>query len=443
MRFAAKGGSKFSGCGMPEFTPAALAIGLRVRKVAAIRRQLGNEKGDARQGRGSRCPEEKPQLNGTGNEFERGNRMTIRLAGLTWLRTDRMAAVALMLGLFLGLARVAAAQEARDSRIDAATAPSPSLSTPQASLAERTPGLRALVIARGNCIAFEYYRKDIGAETQSPVHSVTKSVLSILIGIAIDEGYLRLDEKLSEILPDAFDENTDSLARDITVRDVLTKTEGFAEAGQGDFKMSNPAAGRELWRWMLNRRVAYRRATHFRYDGIGSDLLAVVLSKAIKQDAGDFAKRKLFDPLGIANYTWYADSEGYMHGESGLHLTARDMAKIGILYLQHGRWGETQIVSADYVQDSTTRHNDGGPPLNAGYGYQWWISKNGNVFFASGLHGQLISVTPKRDLVLAIAADWIPGGTAGFVRDVVLPITDALPDPAPCTVQVGQDGHAR
>ncbi len=354
--------------------------------------------------------------------------MIIRFAGVA--RTRRMAGVALMLGLFLGLAP-ASAQEAKTP------------SSPQSSLAEKYPGLRALVIARGNCVAFEYYRKDIGAETQSPVQSVTKSVLSILIGIAIDEGYLRLDQKLSEIVPEAFDESADPLARDVTVRDVLTKTEGFAEASPGDFKISDPARGKETWRWMLNRRVAYRRGTHFRYDGAGSDLLAVVLSKAIKQDAGDFAKRKLFDPLQIANYVWYADSDGYLHGEIGLHLTARDMAKIGILYLQRGRWGDTQIVSADYVQDSTTRHNDGGPPLNAGYGYQWWISKNGNVFFASGKKSQFISVTPKSNLVLAFAADSIPGGAGGFVRNVVLPIADGMPDSGPCAVQVGQDGRAK
>jgi CubicO group peptidase (beta-lactamase class C family) len=353
-------------------------------------------------------------------------------AGLARLRTGPIAAVALMFALFPGFTPVVAAQEAK--------APS----NLQASLAERTPGLRALVIARGNCIAFEYYRKDIGAETQSPMRSVTKSVLSILIGIAIDEGYLRLDQKLSEILPDAFDENTDSLAGDITVRDLLTKTEGFAETSPGDFKVSEAAPGNErMWRSMLNRRVKYPRGTHFRYDGIGSDLLAVVLSKAIKQDAGDLAKRRLFDPLGIANYTWYADSEGYLHGEIGLHLTARDMAKIGILYLQHGRWGDTQIVSAAYVRDSTTRHNDGGPPLNAGYGYQWWISRNGNVFFASGRNDQLISVTPKTNLVLAVAADSIPGGTVGFVRNVALPITAELPDPAPCVVEVGQDSRVK
>jgi CubicO group peptidase (beta-lactamase class C family) len=362
--------------------------------------------------------------------------MMISFAGLIRPRAGRIAAVALVLALFPGLT---AAQDARDGKIDATAAPSSAPSNPQASLAEKYPGLRALVIARGNCIAFEYYRNNITADTQSPMWSVTKSVLSILIGIAIDEGFLRLDQKLSEIFPEAFDENTDTLARDITVRDVLTKTEGFAEASPGDFKVSGAVSKKELWRSMLNRRVAYRRGTHFRYDGIGSDLLAVVLSKAIKQDAGDFAKRKLFDPLGIADYTWYADSDGYLHGESGLHLTARDMAKIGILYLQHGRWGDTQIVSADYVRDSTTRHNDGGPPANAGYGYQWWISKNGNVFFASGLHDQLISVTPQRDLVLAIAADSIAVGMLGFVRNVVLPIAAGLPDSAPCVVRVGQD----
>jgi CubicO group peptidase (beta-lactamase class C family) len=354
--------------------------------------------------------------------------MIIRFAGLPRPRTGRTAVVALMFALFLGFVPVAAAQEAKTP------------STQQASLAEKYPGLRALVIARGNCIGFEYYRKDIGAETQSPVQSVTKSVLSILIGIAIDEGYLRLDQKLSEIFPEAFDENTDPLARDITVRDVLTKTEGFAETGPGDFKV-NGAAPRKvrIWQSMLNRKVAYPKGTHFRYDGIGSDLLAVVLSEAIKQDAGAFAKRKLFDPLQITNYTWYSDSEGYLHGESGLHLTARDMAKIGILNLQHGRWGEKQIVSADYVRDATTRHNDGGPPVNAGYGYQWWISKNGNVFFASGKNSQLISVTPNRCLVLAFAADSIPGGAGGFVSNVVLPIAAELPDPAPCVLQVGQE----
>src|SRR3954453_24180643 len=180
--------------------------------------------------------------------------MIIRFADLRRPRVGRIAAVTSMLVLCLGFAPAAVAQDVK------------ALANPQSDLAEKYPSLRALVIARGNCIAFEYYRKDIGAETQSPVQSVTKSVLSILIGIAIDEGYLRLDQKLSEIFPEAFDENTDPRAGDITVADVLTKTEGFAVTNPGDFKVSDAAPNNEMWRWMLNRRMEYPRGTHFSYD---------------------------------------------------------------------------------------------------------------------------------------------------------------------------------
>jgi CubicO group peptidase (beta-lactamase class C family) len=119
---------------------------------------------------------------------------------------------------------------------------------------------------------------------------------------------------------------------------------------------------------MLNRKVEFPAGTHFRYDNVGSDLLSVVLSRAIKQPAADYAKRKLFDPLRIDNYTWLSDSEGFLHGESGLNITARDMTRIGILYLQHGRWDGKQIVSERYARESTSTHNKGGPPLNAAYG---------------------------------------------------------------------------
>src|SRR5947209_1773708 len=115
--------------------------------------------------------------------------MISSFAGLPRPRTGRMAAVTSIFVLSLGFAPAAVAQDAK--------APA----NPQTSLAEQYPGLRALIVARGNCIAFEYYRKDTDAETKSPMQSVTKSVLSVLIGIAIDEGYLRLDRQLSEIFP--------------------------------------------------------------------------------------------------------------------------------------------------------------------------------------------------------------------------------------------------
>jgi CubicO group peptidase (beta-lactamase class C family) len=335
---------------------------------------------------------------------------------------------ALVLWIFFGFTRLAPAQSAN--------LPTPASLT--ATLAEKYPTLRALVLARGNCTVFEYYRGNIDAETQSAVHSVTKSVLSILVGIAVDEGYLRLDEKLPEIIPEAFDETVDAHVRDITVREILTKTEGFAEQGMGNIRMS-PSGG--IWRWMLNRPMRYSPGTHFRYDNVGSDLLSVVLSKALKQESAKFAQQKLFGPLQITNYRWPSDSEGFLHGESGLFLTARDMAKIGLLYLRHGRWGDRQIVSEAYVRDSTTRHNDGGPPVKrAGYGYQWWVNTtktNLDAFFAAGHLSQLIYVVPGLDLVAAVSADGLRGGSTGLIDDVVIPAEADLPASASCIAELG------
>jgi CubicO group peptidase (beta-lactamase class C family) len=346
---------------------------------------------------------------------------------------------ALGLSIFVGSTALAAGQAASGAVQEASSLPLTNLS---ASLQEKYPTLRAMVIARGNCVAFEYYGRNIGMETQSPMYSVTKSVLSILVGIASDEGHLRPDERLFEIFPEEFDEFTDPRARDITVRDVLTKTEGFAENTWSEFNMGPRVSGKaQLWRWMLNRRVEHPAGTRFSYDNVGSDLLSVVLSRAIKRRAADYAKRKLFDPLHIDNYTWLSDSEGHLYGEMGLNITARDMVKIGILYLQRGRWEGKQIVSESYVRDSVSAHNSGGPPVNASYGYQWWVSKTTtglNAFFASGYGGQLISVFPEQNLVIAVAADAPPGGSRKLINDVALPAAAQLTATAPCIVQLGR-----
>lgn len=166
-----------------------------------------------------------------------------------------------------------------------------------------------------------------------------------------------------------------------------------------------------------------------------------MLSRAIKQPAADYAKRKLFEPLHIDNYTWLSDSEGHLHGETGLNVTARDLVKIGILYLQLGRWEGKQIVSESYVRESISAHNGGGPPLNASYGYQWWVRKTAagpNAFFAAGYRGQLIYIVPEQNLVIAVAADSIPGGSLKLVDDFALPAAARLSGTAPCIVQPGR-----
>jgi CubicO group peptidase (beta-lactamase class C family) len=338
-----------------------------------------------------------------------------------------LATAMLMMALSKSMAQDTAGHA---SGVDLATLPS--------LLAERYPGVDSLVLARHGCVELEYYRTGQTAESRSSVLSVTKSVLSILIGIAIDQGYLRLDERLSEVLPEALDPIVDLRVRDITIRDLLTMTSGYSTAPFGTRPTSPP---RETWGWTLNRAVEYAPGTRFNYDDDSVNLLAVVLARAIRQNERFFAEQNLFRPLGITSFDWDADSEGYLYGAVGLSLTAKDMVKLGQLYLQRGRWGDKQLVSSNYVLDSTAKHNDGGPPVRAGaYGYLWWLKQTEtglDAFFASGSGGQLIYIVPKLDLVVALVSSGISGGSVTFANKVVLPAANLTGSPRTCSARVG------
>jgi CubicO group peptidase (beta-lactamase class C family) len=294
------------------------------------------------------------------------------------------------------------------------------------------------VLVRGNCVAFEYYRKDIDAETLSQVHSITKSVLSILVGIALDKGYLRLDQRLPELLPEVLERTVDPRVRDITVRDLLTMTSGFDPTGEFT-KISNPTS--ERWQWMINRPMTSLPGGHFNYDDTGANLTSVVLKRAVRQNPEQFARQNLFDPMQIANYRWISDFAGNLIIGNGLSLTARDMAKVGVLYLQRGRWGDSHLISSEFVADSTAEHNEGGAPVHAAYGYMWWMKKTKtglDAFFAAGSGSQLIYIVPKLELVVALASGpSVPEGIVEFVNDIVLPAATSLPSAPRCIAQLG------
>jgi CubicO group peptidase (beta-lactamase class C family) len=328
-----------------------------------------------------------------------------------------------------------------DSTPAAAVANSTNLAKLPALLAERYPTIRSLLLARPGCLAFEYYRTGVSAESLSSVRSVTKSVLSVLVGIALDKGYLRLNEQLSELLPEVLDPAIDPKVRDISVRNLLTMTSGFSSAPFGA-KVGVPPS--EMWQWTLNRPMQYTPGTHFDYDDDSANLLSVALARAIRQNLRTFAEQNLFHPLGITKFNWMADGNGYLIGADGLSLTARDMVKIGLLYLGRGRWNDQQIVSSDYVANSTAKQNDGGPPskVGAAYGYLWWLKQTStglDAFFASGKDGHIIYVVPELDLVVAMASSSdIAGGSVRFVNDVILPTASIGAGPPTCIASLVQ-----
>ncbi len=305
-------------------------------------------------------------------------------------------------------------------------------------LADKYPAVRALVAARGACVVLEYYRKGIGPATRSPVYSVAKSVLSILIGVAVDRGRLRLDEKLGELMPETLGPGVDPEMREVTVADLLTMTGGFTVPAGDDRAMSGGA-----WRRLLDGGFRYPPGSRFQYDGRGPKILSVALTRAMRRNGGLFARDSLFAPLGVRNYAWKVDGEGHLTGDTDLSLTARDMARIGLLTLQGGRWGAAQIVSGRYIASATTRLNEGGPPFGASYGYLWWIGRTRSqldAWFAAGQNGQLIAVVPGRNLVVAIAADAAPAGNLDLLDEVVLPKEAALPATPPCAARLAPDG---
>ena len=181
---------------------------------------------------------------------------------------------------------------------------------------------------------------------------------------------------------------------------------------------------------------------HFAYDGDSIELLSLALSRATRGGALSLARRALFARLAMTSAAWSAAADGRLFGQTDLFLSGRDMAKLGLLVLRHGRWGDRQIVSAAFVADATARHNGGGPPLGAAYGYLWWVGKTNYGFdavFAAGSGGQLVYVAPQRDLVVAIAAQAKDNDNLALVNEVVLPAESNALAAAPCLTRLGPD----
>lgn len=277
--------------------------------------------------------------------------------------------------------------------------------------------VRAVLVSVDGDTEVSVYR-DIKPTDHYDVWSVTKSVLSILVGIAIDEGRLRLDQKLPELLPD-YAERMSPQVKAITLDQLLTMTAGESTDVSYDLGVKD-AVGR-----IIDNPLIDDPGSSFGYSNLDAHLVAAVLKQAVDRPLLDYARKKLFDPLGIdsrpawqgqdpaksgTGFGWAADREGINTGCCGLKLTAPDMIKIGELYLHEGRWKGRQLVSADWVRASTVDQlTPEQSPFDApqGYGYLWWTSElSGHPFFAAqGSYGQIIGVMPDLHLVMVILCD--------------------------------------
>lgn len=310
------------------------------------------------------------------------------------------------------------------------------------ALREDAPHMDSLLVVRGGDLVYEWYGDTAAPDQLHAVKSVTKSVTSALTGIALDTGDLAsIDEPLGFLLPEVFSTVDDRRKREITLRNLLTMRSGLGWAEYGASVVEMTASPNWLEYVLDHDRVADPGAV-FNYSTGDTQLLAAALQQVTGMTLLDYADLYLFKPLGITRREWASDPQGITIGGAELKLTPRDMAKFGYLYLNQGHWDGTQLVPAEWVEQSHTpqidleRQPDDCSDLS--YGLLWWLRTQGGhpSAIAVGFGGQFIYVIPALDMVVVMTGDLASAPDAfrdnrmlcqfNLVEERIVPAADAI-----------------
>lgn len=273
--------------------------------------------------------------------------------------------------------------------------------------------IEGVVIIRNGYLVYEQYPSpEYDAETRHFLFSVTKSFTSALIGIALDQGLISdTSETMVGFFPDREIASLDDGKSQVTVENLLMMRSGMkwdeSSAGydtpENDIYHINNGDGLQ---YCLDLPMVAEPGELWHYNTGSSHILSGIIRETSGTSTLDYAKTNLFTPIGIENVLWSADLGGTQKGGFDLQLTPRDMARFGYLYLHNGRWGDTQIISEEWVEQSTTTQTQLNDEL--GYGYQWWTLPSLNAYRASGLYGQQIFVAPDQDIVFVLTGHISP-----------------------------------
>ena len=252
-------------------------------------------------------------------------------------------------------------------------------------------------------------------ENRHHIWSMTKSVTSLLVGIAIDRGDLNnVSQKFFDIFPDKWKPSyINETKKNITIEDLLTMRSGLNWSEAVDAFEVWPEAGYSI-DYILNKTLVYEPGTRFEYSTGNTELLATILQNKTGVKLADYAQQYLFDPIGIdpQDIEWIEDPwewgsgslTSISHGGFGIYGTPRALTRIGELCLNNGNWNGTQVISTEWIQNATTTHSI---PIGVGegseYGYLFWLRDD--YYFAAGAFGQLCAIIPKLDIVAFITSE--------------------------------------
>lgn len=283
------------------------------------------------------------------------------------------------------------------------------------------PGLTALfesrtrqsfVLLRNGKIVYEQYFNGSSASDSNNVASVSKSMLSALIGIAIGQGHITsVEDRLAQHLPSYFEDSTNTQLLELTIRDLLTMAHGLEWRENESERLLNRS--RDWVADVLGLPIVNEPGTHFNYSTGVSHVLSALLTEATGMSTCEYAHRYLLEPLGIEAEYWGIDPQGYFAGGHSVSFTAREVARFGLLYLYEGSWFGQQLAPGWWVAASTTPRIEIGNNY-AGYGYYWWLNRisGSHMYSALGAGGQILHVIPDLDIVLVTTH-----GFSGNMRD--------------------------
>ncbi len=289
------------------------------------------------------------------------------------------------------------------------------------AIGEQRLNIDSVVVVHNGYIVTEKYYPPYKQDTKHELYSITKSVVSALIGIAIQEGYINnVNDLVLGFFPERTFENDNVLKRSITLEHVLTMSSGL------EWDFDEMVSSRDWVQYVLDQPMYIEPGTEFYYSSGNSHVLSAIIQETSGLNTRDFAQQYLFDPLGISDIRWQMDLNDIPKGGWGLAMKPRDMAKLGYLYLNQGVWDGQQIIPSGWIKASTKGHIQVPEPLEPWdlyMGYSWWLHGSG-LYAAHGTKGQFIYVIPESDLVVVFTghitdAEFVQPQL--LIRDYVIP----------------------
>lgn len=280
------------------------------------------------------------------------------------------------------------------------------------------PYVNSFLVVRHGYIVYEAYFNGLDRSSLNDVHSVTKSVTSALVGIAQVNGEIKnMDMTLADALPEYFQGNQHADKRTVTLRNLLMMRSGIQfdnESLPSDPEAVKTFLDSDLIAYALSQPMAHQPGEAWSYSDLDAQLVSVLFQRSTGKSLSAYTTKSLFAQLGIKNFTWGQDKAGYSIGGDLLHLTTRDMAKFGYLYLNNGLWDGKQIIPQSWITLTTTPqgnalYGDKVQPIEW-YGYYWWTWKpdwfsGHRAIAAQGSAGQFIDIFPDLDMVVVISSD--------------------------------------